>query len=87
MTLHSVPRVFALAAAFALAGTVNYTYDDAGRLTKVDYGDGKTITYTYDAAGNLLKREVTTGAAAAPAKKAEPAKSKPAVKPKDRAAR
>jgi YD repeat-containing protein len=41
------------------AGTITYTYDDAGRLTKVDYGDGKTIEYTYDNAGNLLQRVVT----------------------------
>ncbi|MFC1591107.1 hypothetical protein ACFL43_01140 [Thermodesulfobacteriota bacterium] len=41
----------------ASAGTVSYTYDDAGRLTKADYG-AKTIFYTYDAAGNLLKRKV-----------------------------
>lgn len=38
---------------------INYTYDDAGRLVGVDYGDGTSITYTYDNAGNLLRREVT----------------------------
>jgi YD repeat-containing protein len=38
----------------AIAGTVKYTYDDAGRLIKADYGGGKAITYTYDKAGNLL---------------------------------
>jgi YD repeat-containing protein len=42
------------------ADTLRYAYDDAGRLTTVDYGNGKTITYTYDKAGNLLSREVTT---------------------------
>ncbi len=36
------------------AGNETYTYDNAGRLTMVDYGDGNTITYTYDAAGNRL---------------------------------
>jgi len=36
--------------------TVIYTYDDAGRLVSVDYGEGYGITYTYDAAGNLLSR-------------------------------
>jgi YD repeat-containing protein len=40
------------------ADTVNYTYDDAGRLTEADYGDN-VITYTYDPAGNLLQRTVT----------------------------
>jgi RHS repeat-associated protein len=46
-----------------LAANVQYSYDAAGRLIKVDYGDGRTITYSYDAAGNLLKRE-RTGATA-----------------------
>jgi YD repeat-containing protein len=52
------------------ADTVLYTYDDAGRLTTVDYGNGKTIAYTYDKAGNLLSRVVTTpdSSAAAAAK-------------------
>jgi len=40
-------------------GTVNYTYDDAGRLTKVEYENGMTIEYTYDNAGNLLQRVVS----------------------------
>lgn len=43
----------------ALAGAINYTYDDAGRLIKADYGDNKTIEYTYDNAGNLLKQKKT----------------------------
>ncbi len=37
------------------ADTVTYTYDNAGRLTKADYGSGKGITYTYDKAGNITK--------------------------------
>lgn len=41
--------------------TVIYTYDDAGRLVSVDYGDGMRITYTYDTAGNMLRREVAGG--------------------------
>lgn len=36
--------------------SVNYTYDPAGRLIKVDYGNGSTISYTYDKAGNLTAR-------------------------------
>jgi YD repeat-containing protein len=43
------------------ANTLKYCYDDAGRLTNVDYGDGKSIAYTYDNAGNLLSRVVTAG--------------------------
>lgn len=38
---------------------ITYSYDAAGRLIKVDYGNGTTITYTYDPAGNLLSRVVT----------------------------
>ena len=47
----------------AYASTVTYSYDSAGRLIKVDYGNGKTIEYTYDRAGNLLKREMKDGQA------------------------
>jgi len=42
------------------ADTVNYTYDAAGRLAVVDYGNGRTITYIYDNAGNLLSRTATS---------------------------
>ena len=38
------------------AATVNYSYDNAGRLTAVNYGKGKTITYSYDNNGNLVQR-------------------------------
>ncbi len=43
----------------AQTSTVTYTYDDAGQLVGVDYGDGTSIAYAYDAAGNLLSRQVT----------------------------
>jgi len=43
----------------AMAATVSYTYDAAGRLIKADYGGGSAITYAYDTNGNLLLREVT----------------------------
>ena len=36
---------------------VTYSYDNAGRLVKADYG-ALFIVYTYDAAGNLLSREI-----------------------------
>jgi uncharacterized protein (TIGR03437 family) len=39
---------------------VNYSYDDAGRLVKIDYGSAGSINYTYDKAGNLLSRNVAT---------------------------
>ncbi len=41
----------------ASAVSIQYTYDDAGRLTQADYGDA-AITYTYDDNGNLLSRVV-----------------------------
>ena len=46
---------------YATAGTVNYTYDDAGRLIRADFGDGKVIEYTYDNAGSLLERRIGSG--------------------------
>jgi len=46
-------------AVLGVADTVNYTYDEAGRLVRAQYGSGKSIAYTYDAAGNLLRRLVT----------------------------
>ncbi|ENW93029.1 hypothetical protein F904_02972 [Acinetobacter dispersus] len=36
------------------AGSVSYTYDNLGRVTKVTYSNGKSITYSYDAAGNRI---------------------------------
>ncbi|HIJ60230.1 MAG TPA: RHS repeat protein [Nitrospirae bacterium] len=37
-------------------GNITYTYDNAGRLIKADYGGGKSITYEYDNAGNMTKK-------------------------------
>ncbi len=42
----------------ASAAAISYTYDDAGRLVKADYGEGLAISYSYDANGNLLSRQV-----------------------------
>lgn len=47
----------------AIAGAVTYLYDDAGRLTKAKYDNGKVIEYTYDKAGNLLERKVSESSA------------------------
>jgi uncharacterized protein (TIGR03437 family) len=47
-----------LAGSFLVAATVNYSYDTAGRLVKVDYGNGTVIAYFYDKAGNLTSRQV-----------------------------
>jgi len=43
------------------AAMIQYTYDNAGRLVKAEYGGGKTISYTYDPNGNLLERKVLDG--------------------------
>jgi YD repeat-containing protein len=42
---------------------VTYSYDAAGRLSKVDYGNGTVLNYTYDKAGNLLSRVVAANGA------------------------
>jgi len=65
--MRSLVLAFALSlltAGALTAGTIAYTYDDAGRLARVVYPDGTVIAYTWDAAGNLLRREVTGGASA-----------------------
>lgn len=54
----------ALSAATSATQTT-YTYDDAGRLTGIQYDDGAQVTYTLDAAGN---RTQVTSAAATPVK-------------------
>lgn len=41
-----------------LPPAAKYTYDNAGRLTQVDYPNGARIIYTYDKAGNLISQEV-----------------------------
>jgi YD repeat-containing protein len=43
-----------------LAGTVTYSYDNAGRLITADFGNNRKITYTYDNNGNLLERSIST---------------------------
>jgi YD repeat-containing protein len=38
--------------ALAQSVTATHTYDDAGRLKRSTYSDGKSVSYEYDAAGN-----------------------------------
>jgi uncharacterized protein (TIGR03437 family) len=45
-----------LALTLPASAAVTYTYDSAGRLIKVDYGNGSVLTYAYDNAGNLTSR-------------------------------
>ncbi len=40
------------------AVTLSYSYDSAGRLALVDYGNGTAMRYTYDASGNILSQAV-----------------------------
>ncbi len=51
--LLALSLVFWLARA-AFSGTVNYTYDGAGRLISAQYSAATNIAYAYDNAGNLL---------------------------------
>lgn len=45
----------------AIAGQVQYIYDDLGRLSQVVDGQGNVATYQYDAVGNLLSITRNTG--------------------------
>lgn len=56
MRCTTVKHLFLVSVALCLtqwASAENYTYDQLNRLTKVDYGGGKSITYSYDPAGNI----------------------------------
>lgn len=46
----------ALLCATGYAAPITYTYDAAGRLVLVDYGNGTNLFKVYDAAGNLVER-------------------------------
>jgi uncharacterized protein (TIGR03437 family) len=41
-------------------GQAKYSYDGAGRLIKVDHGNGRATTYAYDNNGNLVSRSVVS---------------------------
>jgi YD repeat-containing protein len=56
-----------LAGQLLIAAAVNYSYDAAGRLAKIDYGAAGSITYTYDNAGNVTSRTVLSSGAGASA--------------------
>ncbi|MEW6427768.1 MAG: choice-of-anchor D domain-containing protein [Thermodesulfobacteriota bacterium] len=46
----------------AAAGAVVYTYDEAGRLVRADYGNGQVISYGFDEADNLAATRSENGA-------------------------
>jgi YD repeat-containing protein len=52
LRLYGVFLLCGMCGAAALAASVTYEYDDAGRLAKVIYSDGSVVSYTLDAAGN-----------------------------------
>ncbi len=54
-----VPVIAASVTSIALAGSVTYTYDTLGRLSKATYSNGVVVTYAYDAAGNRTVVTVT----------------------------
>ena len=56
-----VLAIFALTSS-AAASKVSYSYDANGRVTRVDYGNGKGYVYRYDAAGRLVSRSALTPA-------------------------
>ena len=58
------PIFLLLTCGLLAADTVNYQYDDLGRLVSAAYGNGTTVVYAYDKAGNLLGR--TIGAPGSP---------------------
>lgn len=60
MTTLRLAPLFLLSAVLT-ASAVNYSYDAAGRLSKIDYGSSGSITYSYDKAGNVLSRTVVSG--------------------------
>src|ERR1700744_2827380 len=45
---------FVFLAGSVAAQTINYTYNNLGRLSKVPYPDSSAISYTYDASGNRI---------------------------------
>ena len=52
--------VLALLLPWATSGQqVSYSYDEAGRLIRADYGNGASIRYVYDANGNLIETATT----------------------------
>ena len=66
LCLGSAVLVVVLFSAIAsFAETINYGYDDAQRLTSVEYGDGTVVEYVYDNLGNRLQKITTLSGAPA----------------------
>lgn len=54
--------IFLLCASVAAAEVLQYTYDDAGQLLKVEHDSGAVVDYSYDALGNRLSRTTSLSA-------------------------
>jgi YD repeat-containing protein len=67
LSKHCILALMLLSASSAQALTYTYNYDQAGRLTGIDYGPGASITYNYDNNGNLLQRQALGQAPTNPA--------------------
>lgn len=68
LTVLAIVGVLAVSVSlYAQSGSIQYFYDDLGRLTKVIDQNGNVATYTYDAGGNILsiqRSTVTVGSVA-----------------------
>ncbi len=60
LALISAMLLFQGIAGILYAGTVEYTYDDAGRLIRADYDDKVYGLYSYDKNGNLRVTGITS---------------------------
>lgn len=58
----AVVAPYAMASQALAQQTLQYTYDELGRLKNVTYPDGKQIVYRYDAAGNRTQHIVSSTA-------------------------
>lgn len=67
-----VVLVYLFLATSAVAGTIQYTYDNLNRLILAEHEDGTTITYTYDVNGNRLTKTVILGDTTPPVTTANP---------------
>ena len=71
----AVTAMVLLSAGQAWAGTVNYEYDDAGRLKKAQYPNAAVRHYVLDASGN--RQQVTPNTNATPSSSSNDPKAVP----------
>ncbi|HGL6718404.1 RHS repeat protein [Burkholderia contaminans] len=59
----TIALALVVVSAIATSGSITYTYDPLGRLTKAVFNNGSTtttVTYNYDAAGNRTSVSTTS---------------------------